>query len=101
MSVVIDNQSEHRFTLAIEGSHDVAAAYYRLEGDRLTLTHTIVPERYSGLGIGSKLARGVFEALRETGRNAVLQCPFMAAYYARHPEYSDVVEGETPRGGAA
>lgn len=92
MSTVDDNPAESRFELAIEGSHDIAAAYYRAQGGRLTLTHTIVPERLSGQGIGSTLARGVFELLRASGRKAVLRCPFMAAYYARHPEYEDVVD---------
>ena len=93
MSTVDDNPAERRFELAIDGSHESAAAYYRLQGERLTLTHSIVPERFSGQGIGSKLARGVFELLRASGRKAVLRCPFMAAYYARHPEYADIVEG--------
>ncbi|MBY3260224.1 N-acetyltransferase [Rhizobium laguerreae] len=92
MSTVDDNPAERRFELAIEGSHEIAAVYYRLQGEKLTLTHTIVPERFSGQGIGSKLARGVLELLRASGRKAVLRCPFMAAYYARHPEYADVVE---------
>ncbi len=95
MSTVDDNPAERRFELAIDGSHEIAAAYYRLQGERLTLTHTIVPERFSGQGIGSKLARGVFELLRASGRKAVLRCPFMAAYYARHPEYADVVDTST------
>lgn len=92
LSTVDDNPAERRFELPIDGSHEIAAVYYRLQGERLTLTHTIVPERFSGQGIGSKLARGVFELLRASGRKAVLRCPFMAAYYARHPEYADVVD---------
>ena len=92
MSTVDDNPAERRFELAIDGSHEIAATYYRLQGEKLTLTHTIVPERFSGQGIGSKLARGVFELLRASGRKAVLHCPFMAAYYARHTEYADVVD---------
>lgn len=92
MSTVDDNSAERRFELAIDGSHEVAAAYYRLQGERVTLTHTIVPEHFAGQGIGSKLARGVFEFQRASGRKAVLRCPFMAAYYVRHPEYADVVD---------
>lgn len=92
MNTVDDNPAQGRFELAIEGSHEIAAAYYRLHGERLTLTHTIVPERFSGQGIGSKLARGVFDLLRASGRKAILRCPFMAAFYARHPEYADVVD---------
>lgn len=96
MSAVEDNPPEHRFELPIEGSHEVAAAYYRADGDRIVLTHTIVPERFSGQGLGSKLAYGTFETIRASGRKAVLLCPFMAAYYARHPEYADIVAPESP-----
>jgi predicted GNAT family acetyltransferase len=94
MSAVTDNRAKHRFELSIDGSgDDNAAAYYRIEDDRVILTHTEVPQQFSGQGIGSQLARGVFDAIRATGRMAVLRCPFMAAYYARHPEYSDIVAG--------
>jgi len=47
---VRDNTAEHRFELAIDGEDEVAAAYYRLDGDRIVLTHTIVPEKFSGRG---------------------------------------------------
>jgi predicted GNAT family acetyltransferase len=93
MSAVRDNPAEHRFELAIEGSDEPAAAYYQIEGDRLTLTHTEVPQPFSGLGIGSELARGVFDAIRASGRKAILRCSFMGGFYARHPEYSDIVDG--------
>jgi predicted GNAT family acetyltransferase len=92
MSTVQDKPAEHRFQLAVDGSDESAAAYYNIKGDRLVLTHTIVPEQFSGQGIGSKLARGVFDILRASGRKAVLQCPFMAAWYARHPDYADIVD---------
>ncbi|MCP3402142.1 MULTISPECIES: GNAT family N-acetyltransferase [unclassified Bradyrhizobium] len=92
MNSVRDNVAEHRFELAIDGSGELAAAYYRPKGDRIVLTHTEVPERFAGHGVASELARGVFEALRRAGRKAILVCPFMTAFYARHPEYSDVVD---------
>lgn len=93
MSAVRDNPAEHRFELAIEGSEEPAAAYYQIDGDQVTLTHTEVPQPFSGLGIGSELARGVFDAIRASGRKAVLRCSFMGGFYARHPEYSDIVDG--------
>ena len=92
-ATVIDNPAQHRFELAIDGSDDIAAAYYRIDNGRVVLTHTEVPQAFSGQGIGSRLARGVFDAIRASGRKAVLKCPFMAAFYARHPEYSDIVDG--------
>ncbi len=72
-----------------------------MDGERLILTHTIVPEKFSGQGIGSRLARGVFDALRAGKRTAVLRCPFMAAYYARHPDYADIVDGANASGETA
>jgi hypothetical protein len=92
-ATVIDNPGQHRFELAIDGSDEIAAAYYRIENGRVLLTHTEVPQAFSGQGIGSRLARGVFEAIRASGRKAVLKCPFMAGFYARHPEYADIVDG--------
>lgn len=98
---VHDNPAEHRFELEIEGSRELATAYYAAGRDYLILTHTMVPERFSGQGIGSALARGVFEDLRATGRTAVLRCPFMAAYYVRHPDYADVVHDAASTGQTA
>jgi len=31
--------------------------------------------------------------LRQSGRKAVLKCPFMGHFFATHPEYADVVAG--------
>lgn len=91
---VTENRAMHRFELSIEGgSGAIAAAYYRDEDGVLVLTHTEVPSEFGGQGIGSRLARGVFDILRATGRKAVLRCPFMGAWYAKHPEYGDVVAG--------
>lgn len=89
---VVENPELHRFELPIAGD-DIALAYYRLDGNRVVLTHTEVPQQYGGQGIGSKLAKGVFDILRKTGRKAVVKCPFMAAWASRHPEYNDVIDG--------
>ena len=94
MSEVVENPERHRFELAIDGSDEVAGAYYRLDDNgNLVLTHTEVPSEFSGRGIGSRLAQGTFDLIRASGRKAVLRCPFMAAFYSRHPEYSDIVVG--------
>lgn len=88
---VVDQPARHRFELAIEGADEPAAAYYRLSGDDIVLTHTEVPSAQSGKGIGSRLARGVFDRIRASGRKVVPRCPFMRAWLDRHPEYADLV----------
>jgi uncharacterized protein len=90
-SSVRDNPAHNRFELPIGDA--LATAYYQVEGDRIVLTHTEVPQALSGQGIGSKLAGGVFELIRESGRKAVTKCPFMAAWARRHPEVADLVVG--------
>ena len=87
---VVDNPRESRFELDVDGFK--ALACYRAEGDGVALTHTEVPKELEGRGIGSKLAQGVVETLRQTNRKATLECSFMAAYAAKHPEVHDVVD---------
>jgi predicted GNAT family acetyltransferase len=88
---VVDRPEARRFELAL--GDDVAAAYYRLDGDTVVLIHTEVPQRYSGQGIGTRLAEAVFDEIRRSGRKAVAQCPFMSRFAARHPEYSRLLAG--------
>ncbi|WP_119272219.1 GNAT family N-acetyltransferase [Taklimakanibacter deserti] len=92
MSDVRENPQQHRFELPL-GDGVLAAAYYRIEDGRVVLIHTEVPTEFSGQGIGSQLAAGTFELLRKSGRKAILKCPFMVRYFAKHREYADVVEG--------
>jgi predicted GNAT family acetyltransferase len=91
-SSVKENPAQHRFERPI---HDgvIAAAYYRDANDKLVFIHTEVPTAFSGQGIATDLARGTFELLRQSKRKAVLKCPFMVDFYARHPEYADIVVG--------
>jgi uncharacterized protein len=83
---VIDNPRERRFELPVGDA--LAVAYYENEGGRIVLTHTEVPQELSGRGIGSKLAKAVFEHLQARGARVVTRCEFMAGYAARHPEYA-------------
>ncbi|GEO12864.1 GNAT family N-acetyltransferase [Microvirga aerophila] len=88
---VIDNPAQHRFELPVGDA--IAVAAYRMQGEMTILVHTEVPQELSGQGIGSKLATGVFESIRDSRRKVVTECPFMAAWVSRHPEYSDLVVG--------
>jgi predicted GNAT family acetyltransferase len=89
---VRENANQHRFELPIADGA-IAAAYYRMEGGLVVLIHTEVPAEFSGQGIASRLAQGTFEILRKTGRKAVLKCPFMSQYFAKHPEFADILAG--------
>ena len=88
---VVDNPAQSRFELDL--GEAVAVAYYKVDGDRIALLHTEVPQELSGRGIGSRLAKGVFETVRGRGLGVVAKCPFMASYAARYPEYARMLVG--------
>ena len=87
-----DNPALRRYEMPIDGEA-IAAAYYRLDDGIVVLIHTEVPFEHSGNGLGSRLAEGVFNAIRKSGRRAAVRCEFMANFIARHPEHRDVVVG--------
>jgi predicted GNAT family acetyltransferase len=86
---VTDNASHNRFELK-PGDH-VAMAYYKLSPGVITFTHTEVPEALSGQGIGTRLARGALEQVRDRGLKVVAQCPFIAAFIRKNPEFSNLL----------
>lgn len=87
-----EDKQHHRFELPVSRGL-VATAYYRLEGDRIVLFHTEVPLECAGRGVGSRLAQGIFDLLRASGRRAILRCPFMSRFFADHLDYLDVIAG--------
>lgn len=70
----------------------VGAAYFRERGERVVFTHTEVAEGVEGHGVGSTLVRWALDDVRSRGLRVVAQCPFVAAYIRRHPEYADLVD---------
>jgi predicted GNAT family acetyltransferase len=86
---VTDNRAEHEFELEVDGHRAIAA--YQLEGDTIVFTHTLVPKKLEGRGVGSRLIRGALDAARDRGLNVIPQCPFVKAYIERHSEYRDLL----------
>ncbi|WP_407156615.1 GNAT family N-acetyltransferase [Bradyrhizobium sp. STM 3557] len=91
-SEVRDNPAMSRFEMPL-GNGALAVTYYKIEDGRVVLLHTEVPHELSGLGYGSRLAHGVFEAMRHGGKRVIAKCPFMSSYAARHPEYGALLDG--------
>jgi len=86
---VTDNPSEHRFELEAGGV--VAVAAYRVEGDTISFTHTVVPGEIEGQGVGSRLVRGALDEVRQKGLRVVPLCHFVKGFIDRHPEYQDLL----------
>lgn len=90
---VRDDPEQDRYVATLPGEDDpVGFARYRLDGETIVLDHTVVSPEHEGQGVGSALARGTLDALRDRGAPVLAVCPFMAAYVQRHPEYSAFVQ---------
>jgi predicted GNAT family acetyltransferase len=83
-TTVRHNADASRFEAEVDG--ELSIAEYRLAGDVMSLTHTVVPEAQEGRGIASALAEAAFAHAKAEGLKVRPLCAFMAAYVQRHPE---------------
>jgi hypothetical protein len=88
---VRDNPVRHRFEIDL-GDGSVAFAAYMLSPGKITFTHTEVPERHEGKGLGMLLLRGALAKARERGLRVIPICPFLAAYMRKHEEVQDLID---------
>jgi predicted GNAT family acetyltransferase len=86
---VTHEHSAHRFVFR-QGAH-LAKLNYRRSGESIRLVHTEVPEELGGHGVGSMLARAALDYARAEGLRVIPDCPFVAGYLERHPEYRDLI----------
>ena len=97
---IVDATGESRFV--IRGDHGLEAELvYRVEGERLELIHTGVPEEWGGRGIGGRLVRAALRRARAEHLTVVPWCPFARRWLLDHPdEAADVpVDWDAPRPG--
>jgi predicted GNAT family acetyltransferase len=95
MSDVTRNDDEHRYEVEIDGA--LAMLVYRLNGERLVLVHTEVPDELEGQGVGSRLVRFAVDDARESNLTIVPLCPFARAWLERHPDVAATVRIDWPK----
>jgi predicted GNAT family acetyltransferase len=88
---VRDAPDASRYELFSDGERAGLAAYRRADGV-ITFTHTEIDDRFEGKGLGGKLVKFALDAARTSGERVAPQCPFVASYIERHPEYADLVQ---------
>lgn len=86
----IDAPDRHRYELRA-GDELVGIIDYRLHGDVIRLIHTEVPEEFGGQGHAATLARAALDDARSRGLTVRPDCPYVASYIEKHPEYADLV----------
>jgi uncharacterized protein len=89
--LVRDNTAMHRFEIDL-GDGNLALAEYTLSNGKIAFTHTEVPKKHEGKGIGSTLVRFALRSARERGLRVIPKCPFVAAYIKKHVEEQDLLD---------
>ena len=84
------NIAASRFEIQLE--NQIAVLNYNQRGNFITFTHTGVPAKLEGRGIGSQLAHAGLEYAREKSYKVLPLCWFVAGYIERHPEYQSLVK---------
>lgn len=63
---------------------------YVSEPYHVVLTHTVIPEAYSGRGYAAQLVQWVLDDIRSTGKQVVPVCSYVRHFIERHPEYAEM-----------
>jgi len=84
-----DNPARHRYEMVVDNW--MAYVTYALTEDRIVLLHTLVPTALAGTGVGTALATSVLNDIRGRKLRVVPECPFIAHFIARHPEFADLI----------
>jgi hypothetical protein len=81
---VVDVPAEDRFVARAEGME--AELVYRVNGDRLFLVHTEVPESLGGRGIAGQLVRAAVRRAEADHLTVVPWCPYARRWLKEHPD---------------
>lgn len=77
------------FTVSVDGRQ--ASLAYTCEGERMTITHTIVPPAIGGRGIAAQLVKATLNHARAQGWKVKPACAYAEAYLRKHREYADLL----------
>lgn len=88
------NGSKGRYaTRPMPDGPEADLTYSRASDKLIIIDHTGVPEAYRGGNVGLALVRRAVDDARENGYKIMPLCPFAAAQFRRHPDWSDVRSG--------
>jgi len=86
---VVDDPDNGRFVFEAEGT--LAELTYRLNGHRLILVHTEVPESLGSRGIAGRLVRAAVDRAASEGLTVVPWCPYARKWLEDHADVAGTV----------
>ena len=88
-----DKGNKGRFELTLDG-RTAFIEYNLVRGNVMYLTHTEVPSQLEGQGVGTAIVKKVLHHIRENNLKVAPLCPFVAAFFKKHPNLADGVLAE-------
>ncbi len=79
-----DHPESHRYELAVDGDLAVVAEY-RLDGDRITFTHTGTEPAHRGEGLARDLVTFALADARDRGLAVLPECPYVRKVVGEDP----------------
>jgi len=86
---LIVNESENQFEFDINGQ--TAFVEYVIEGDKIYLTHTEVPQDLQGQGVAGELVKSVLDHVKKQQFTVLPLCSFVAHYINNNPEWHSLL----------
>lgn len=87
---LFDNAVMKQYELHIDGMRP-KVEYMKNNNGEIYLTHTEVPSKLGGRGIGSQLIELALQDIEAKNLRLVPLCPFVAGYIQKHPEWKRIV----------
>ena len=87
---VVHSRPQERYE-AYLGDEYIGYLDYVDETEQVVITHTVIADRFSGLGYGGQLVRHVLDDLAATHKPVVPVCPFVANFVDENPAYKSMV----------
>lgn len=86
-----DEEGKGRYLIRGPGDTIAEMSYRQTGTDQLIIDHTEVPDAFRGTGTGMRLLKRLMADARAEGRRIIPICPYAAAQFERHPEWSDML----------
>ena len=88
---VVHDPENDRYVLERDGVEIGQTVYDRPEPGLIEFLHTEIDPALQEHGLGSALAAGALDDVRENSTDRVAAiCPFISGYLRKHPEYADL-----------
>jgi phospholipase/carboxylesterase len=86
-----DQGSKGRYVLRGPDGAEAEMTFTKVGEHKIIIDHTLVPDVFRGQGAGLRLVTRAVEDARASGKKIIPLCPFAAAQFQRHKEWSDVL----------